>query len=167
MSARVHESSRSSSIGAPPHDRFRTAARAYFLYGLVYLVGGAYLTYRGVGVRGATDGGSFRYVTTSGFVLAGLILVIVIPYLLRRRRPAFERWVLSRRDFARVLSALMAYRAYAVGHVALKPEVASVPAPWGGDIGFRAGAIVFFVVTVVALIFVARAAWTDDREVVA
>ena len=42
-----------------------------------------------------------------------------------------------------------------------------VPAPWGGEIGFRAGAIVFFVVSVAALMFVARAAWSAEREVAA
>ena len=145
-------------------DPFRAAARAYFLYGLVYLVGGAYLTFYGVGVRGARDAGSLRYVTTSSFVIAGLALVLLIPYLLRRRRPGFERWIVSRRDFARVLSALMAYRAYAVSRVALRPDGATVPAPWGGEIGFRAGAIVFFVVTLAALIFVARAAWSAEGE---
>ena len=152
---------------APSHDPFRAAARAYFAYGVVYLVGGAYLTFHGVGVRGATEPGRVSYLTTSIFVLAGLILVFLIPYLLRRRRRTFERWILSRRDFARILSALMAYRAYAVGKVALRPDGASVPAPWGGDIGFRTGAIVFFAVTVAALVVVARAAWTDDEELAA
>ena len=154
-------------IGPRPDDRFRAAARAYFLYGVVYLVGGAYLTFYGVGVRGATGGGRLRDMTTSAFVLAGLVLVFLIPYLLRRRRPAFERWVLSRRDFARVLSALMAYRAYAVVRVMVRPDGASVSAPWGSQISFRTGAIVFFVVTVVALALVARAAWTTEGEHVA
>src|SRR5947209_19314161 len=109
-----------------PRDHFRTSARAYFLYGCVYLVGGAYLTFHGIGVRGATDGGRFRYVMTSLFVLAGLMLLILIPYLLRRRRARFERWILSRRDFARILSVFMAYRAYAVGRVAVRGDAASV-----------------------------------------
>lgn len=151
--------------GAASDDHFRTAARAYFLYGLVYLLGGGYLTFYGVGVRGATEPGRFRYVTTSMFMLAGLVLVFFIPYLLRRRRPLFERWILSRRDFARLLSVFMAYRVYAVGRVAVRSDGASVPAPWGGEIGFRTGAIVFVVVTAAALVFVARAAWTDEREI--
>jgi hypothetical protein len=37
-----------------------------------------------------------------------------------------------------------------------------VPAPWGGEISFRAGAAVFLVVTVVALVLVARAAWRAE-----
>ncbi|HEV8584315.1 MAG TPA: hypothetical protein VGT02_05045, partial [Methylomirabilota bacterium] len=89
--------------------------------------------------------------------------VIVIPYLLRRRRAWFERWVLSRRDFARILTVLMAFRAWHVLRVVLRPETASVAAPWGGEITFRAGAAVFFLVTVVALLFVGVAAWTRDQ----
>jgi hypothetical protein len=48
--------------------------------------------------------------------------------------------------------------------VALRPEAATVAAPWGGELSFRVGAAVFFVVTVAALILVARAAW--QRELV-
>jgi hypothetical protein len=90
-----------------------------------------------------------------------LLFVVLIPYLLRRRRPGFERWVLSRRDFARVLTVLMGIRAIEVARVALRAETPSVPAPWGGTVSFQAGGIVFFVVTVAALIVVARAAWTE------
>jgi hypothetical protein len=39
-----------------------------------------------------------------------------------------------------------------------------VPAPWGGEITFRLGAAVFFLVTVVAMLFVAVAAWTGDQK---
>ncbi len=138
-------------------DGFKTAARAYFVYGLVYLVGGLYLVSQGVGARGSrlTAGGEWAAI--------GLVLLFGIPYLLRRRRSWFERWVLSRRDFARVLALLMAVRAWAVWRVALRPETAMVAAPWGGDLTFRVGAAVFFVITVAALVFVARAAW--QREV--
>jgi hypothetical protein len=58
----------------------------------------------------------------------------------------------------------MAIRAWNVLRVVLRPETATVAAPWGGDITFRAGAAVFFVVTVVALLFVAVAAWTADQK---
>jgi hypothetical protein len=58
----------------------------------------------------------------------------------------------------------MAVRAWAVLRVALRPEAAAVAAPWGGELSFRVGAAVFFVVTVAALILVARAAW--QRELV-
>jgi hypothetical protein len=138
-------------------DVFKTAARAYFAYGLVYLVGGLYLVSQGVGARGS------RLVSGVEWAAIGLVLLFGIPYLLRRRRGWFERWVLSRRDFARLLALLMAVRAWAVLRVALRPETAMVAAPWGGDVTFRVGAAGFFVITVAALVFVARAAW--QREV--
>lgn len=137
-------------------DRFRTAARAYFLYGCVYLVGGLYLVAQGVGARGS------RVAAGAEWALIGLVLLVGIPYLLRRRRPWFERWVLSRRDFARLVAGLMALRALAVLRVAIRPETAAVPAPWGGEISFRTGAAVFFLVTVTALVLVARAAWQRE-----
>ena len=37
-----------------------------------------------------------------------------------------------------------------------------MPAPWGGEITFRAGAIVFLIVTVAALLVIGRAAWAKD-----
>jgi hypothetical protein len=136
-------------------DRFRLAARAYLVYGVIYWLGGLYLAIQGVGVRGDR-------VMQAGviWIVLGLVLVVAIPYLLARRRPWFERWILSRRDFARVLSAFMVLRAWHVLRVALRPETASVAAPWGGEVTFRAGALVFFIVTVAALVLIARAAWT-------
>ena len=137
-------------------DAFRSAARAYFIYGLVYLLGGLYLVTHGVGARGS------RLASGAEWGLLGAVLLLGIPYLLWRRRAWFERWVLTRRDFARVLSAFMAVRAWAMLRVVLRAETATVPTPWGGEFTFRAGAAVFFVVTVVALVFVARAGWQRE-----
>ncbi|HSF05383.1 MAG TPA: hypothetical protein VLG10_06280 [Methylomirabilota bacterium] len=139
-------------------DSFNTAARAYFLYGVVYLIGGLYLVSHGIGARGS------RVTASVEWAAIGLVLLFGIPYLLARRRMWFERWVLSRRDFARLLALLMAVRAWAVFRVMLRPETATVAAPWGGELSFRVGATVFFVITVAALILVARAAW--QREIV-
>jgi hypothetical protein len=133
-------------------DPFRAAARAYLAYGLVYLVGGSYLVAYGVGVRGP--------LAAVAWVAVGAGLVLAIPYLLAAPRGWFERWVLSRRDFARIVAVLMAVRALKVGQVAVRPETASVPLPLGGAVSFRVGAALFFVVTVVALVLVARAAWS-------
>ena len=138
-------------------DRFRAAARAYLAYGVVYWLGGVWLAMQGVGVRGGSSV-AWRGVA---WIVAGLVFVVLVPFLLRRRRRPFERWILSRRDFARVISVLMAVRAFEVARVALRSGGPSVPAPWGGDVSFQAGAVVFFVVTVVALFFVARAAWSE------
>jgi hypothetical protein len=138
-------------------DRFRLAARAYLTYGVIYWIGGFYLAMHGIGVRGGRP-------MQSGVVwlVVGLGFILVIPYLLARRRAWFERWILSRRDFARVLTAFMAWRAWHVLQVAIRPETASVPAPWGGEITFSVGAIVFLIVTVAALVLVGRAAWAKD-----
>ena len=145
-------------MSAVVDDRFRRAARAYFIYGVIYWIGGFYLALHGVGVRG---GGSVAW---RGLIwlLIGLILVVLIPFLLRRPRAWFERWILSRRDFARILSLLMAYRALEVARVALRGDGGSVPAPWGGVVTFQAGAVVFFLVTVAALVMVAMAAWQRE-----
>jgi len=138
-------------------DPFGLAARAYLVYGVIYWLGGFYLATQGVGVRGD------RMMQPGvAWILLGLVLVAAIPYLLARRRAWFERWILSRRDFARVLTVFMAVRAWHVLRVALRPETASVAAPWGGEVTFRAGAIVFLIVTVAALLLIGRAAWAEE-----
>ena len=134
-------------------DRFRTAARAYFVYGLVYLVGGLWLWEHDVG-RG--------FAASVVWILIGATLVVLVPFLLRRPRRWFERWILSRRDFARIVVLLMAVRVVAVARVVAHAETASVAAPWGGAITFRAGGVVFIVVTLAALVLVARAAWSEE-----
>jgi len=138
-------------------DPFRLAAHAYRIYGVIYWIGGFYLAMHGVGIRGGR-------MMQSGLVwiVLGFVFLVVIPYLLAQRRTWFERWILSRRDFARMLTAFMALRAWHVLRVALRPETASVSTPWGGEMTFRAGGIVFLVVTVAALVLVGRAAWTKE-----
>ena len=138
-------------------DRFRLAAHAYRIYGVVYWIGGFYLILHGVGVRGG------RIVESGAiWIVLGLFFIVFIPYLLAQRRAWFERWIVSRRDFARILVAFMAWRAWHVLKVVIRPETASVAAPWGGEITFRVGAGVFLVVTVAAFLVIARAAWAKD-----
>ncbi len=141
-----------------PGDRFRDAARAYLVYGIIYWIGGTWLAFHGVGVRGDLAGRGMLW------LVLGLVFVVGIPYLLRRPRAWFERWILGRRDFARILTVFMGVRAWAVLRIALRAETASVAAPWGGEITFRAGAAVFFIVTIVAALFVAVAAWSPDQK---
>jgi len=136
-------------------DRFHAAALAYFVYGIVYLVGGLYLIYRGVGVMGAPTSGATA-LTMMRWGLIGLIPLIVIPWLLARRWSWMRGWV-SRRTFAVLVAVLLAIRAFKVGAAAVHPG-ATVAAPWGGEITFQAGAVTFLVVTLMALVFVARAA---------
>jgi hypothetical protein len=141
-----------------PDDRFRDAARAYLVYGVIYWLGGVWLAYQGVGVAGDLAGRGVLWIAL------GLVFVVGIPYLLRRPRPWFERWILGRRDFARILTLFMAVRAWAVLRVVLRPETATVAAPWGGEVTFRTGAAVFFIVTIVAALFVAVAAWSTEQK---
>jgi hypothetical protein len=137
--------------------RYRTAARGYLAYGLVYYVGGLYLVWHGVGVMGAMEGR--RGSTLAFWALAGLVPLFLVPYLLRARRWWFEHWIFSRRDFARVVALFLAFRAWKVAHVVLHDHGGSVPAPWGGAVSFRVGAAVFLVITIGALASVVRAAW--------
>ena len=143
-------------------DRFPLAARAYLVYGIVYWIGGLYLLWHGVGVMGSASGRGSGSVVF--WALLGLVPLLVIPYLLHARRPWFERWILSRRDFARVVALFLAFRAYKVAQVAASSHSASVPAPWGDGISFRIGAAVFLIVTLGALILIARAAWTGAES---
>ena len=133
--------------------RFHVAARAYLVYGVVYWLGGAWLWLHDVG-RGT--------LWSVAWIALGAVLVVLVPYLLRRRRRWFERWVLGRRDFARLVAVFMFFRVLAVLRVVLRDETAVVAAPWGGLVSYRAGGTVFLLVTVTALVLLARAAWADD-----
>ncbi|MGH7391680.1 MAG: hypothetical protein ACREM3_19815 [Candidatus Rokuibacteriota bacterium] len=140
-------------------DPFRIAACAYLVYGIVYLIGGLYLVSHGVGVAGGRTSGAIGPAMLR-WGLIGAIPLIGIPLLLSRPWSRLGGWV-SRRTFAWLVSLLLALRAFKVGEFALRGG-AGVPAPWGGEISFRAGATVFLVVTLMALGFVLRAAWMGD-----
>ena len=135
--------------------RFRIAARGYIVYGIVYWLGGVWLWLHDVG-RGSA--------WSVAWILVGATFVVVVPYLLRRPRRWFERWILTRRDFARIVSLFMALRVLAVARVVVRGETASVAAPWGGVVSYRLGGAVFLLVTVAALVLIARAAWAVRAE---
>ncbi len=140
------------------YDRFRVAAMAYVVYGLVYWVGGLYLVSQGVGVAGARGGDTGSSVVAWG--LMGLVPLVAIPLLLWRPWSWLGGWV-SRRSFAWLLALFLALRVWAVARTAVRGG-GSVVAPWGTEVTFRRGAIVFLSVTLLALIFVTRAAWRQD-----
>ena len=56
----------------------------------------------------------------------------------------------------------MALRVVAVARVVAHSETATVVAPWGGQISYRIGGAIFLIVTVVALVLIARAAWSEE-----
>ena len=135
---------------APHEERFKQAAWTYFAYGVVYWFGGLYLRMQGLGPG--------RYVAF--WFIIGAVIVLLFPYLLMREVAWFDRWVLSRRDFARILTVLVAFRAFEVGRIALRGTVsAAMPAIGGGIPGTTLGAWVFFVITLATGAMLARAAW--------
>jgi len=143
-------------IPEAPRDPFRTAACVYLGYGVVYLVGGLYLVAHGIGVAGGRASGAIAPAMLKWGVL-GSIPLIGIPLLLWRPWSLLGGW-LSRRTLAWLVVAMLALRAFKVGEVAVRAG-GSVPAPWGGEITFQAGAVVFLAVALVALAFTMRAAW--------
>jgi hypothetical protein len=134
-------------------DRYQTAATMYLVYGIVYWLGGFYLWLHGVG-RGST--------ASIVWILFGAALVVLVPFLLRRRRPWFERWILSRRDFARLVAIFLVLRIVAVLRVVVRGDDSAVATPWGGEIGYRVGGAVFVAVAALAAFLLARAAWAAE-----
>jgi hypothetical protein len=88
------------------------------------------------------------------FVL-GTLFIVVFPWLIARgARGSGYLW------FTRILTLLVAYRAFEVGRVALAPKVRSVPLPGGGEIPMSLGAGLFFLITLATMAMLARAAWS-------
>jgi hypothetical protein len=143
-------------IAGAVRDPFRVAAVGYVVYGIFYWVGGLYLVSQGVGVAGGRAGGGTA-ASMIAWGLLGLVPLVAIPALLWWPWSWLGGWV-SRRAFAWLVALLLALRAWKVGEIAARGG-GSVPAPWGGEISFQAGASVFLVVTLMALALVARAAW--------
>lgn len=135
-------------------EKFRQAAWTYVGYGVVYWLGGLALATAGLGPRGMERGG------TAWFVV-GALFVIVIPWILVRERAWFARWVLSRRDFARVLTLLVVFRAVEVGRIAWRSGAGTV-AVLGVEVPMRVGAGIFCLLTVVTALMLGRAAWNRE-----
>ena len=129
--------------------RFKQAALAYLIYGIIYWAGGLYLQTQGLGPN--------RYVAV--WFVVGAVIVLLFPYLLSRDVSWFDRWVLSRRDFARILTVLVSVRAFEVGRIALKGGPAGMPALGGGVFSTEAGVWTFFIITLATAAMLVRAAW--------
>jgi hypothetical protein len=134
--------------------RYRQAAWTYVAYGVVYWFGGLVLARSGLGPRGMERGGAAWFVV-------GALFVVVFPWLLIAERGWFARWVLSRRDFARVLTLLVAARAIEMMRLARMPRAELVPV-LGFAVPTALGAWVFSALAVVTAIMLARAAWSRE-----
>ena len=140
------------SEGPPSRDAwFRQAAWVYALYGAAYWLGGLALAGAGLGPRGLERG-------RAAWFVVGALFAIGFPWLLHRERPWFARWVLCRRDFARILTLLVALRAVEVARLVRAPRVDTVPV-LGVEVSMRAGAAAFGLLTLVTAVLLARAAW--------
>jgi hypothetical protein len=135
--------------------RYRQAAWTYVAYGIVYWLGGLALATAGLGPRGMERG------RTAWFIV-GALFVVVIPWLLLRERGWFNRWILSRRDFARVLTLLVALRAIEVARIGWTPRAQTVSV-FGLDVPMRLGAWAFCLLTIATAVMLARAAWSRER----
>jgi hypothetical protein len=133
---------------------YRQAAWTYFAYGVVYWLGGFALAQSGLGPRGMERGGAAWFVV-------GLLFILIVPWLLVRERGWFERWIVSRRDFARILTLLVALRALEVARIARVPRAETVSV-LGLDVSMRAGAWAFCLLTIVMAAMLARAAWSRE-----
>lgn len=135
-----------------PDLKFRQAAWTYFVYGAIYWVTALYLQLSVFEVRGSWL-----------WFVVGAIIAVGIPWLLVRRRPRFERWILSRRDFARILTVLVLIRAVSVGWIALRgPEAMRMPSMGGSVPTTQAGAWLMALVALATAIMLARAAWAPE-----
>ena len=137
----------------PVDDRFRQAALTYLVYGLVYWAVAFYLELRVFAVAP-------RLLV---WFVVGAAIAVGVPWLLWRPRAWFERWILSRRDFARLLALLVTVRALVIGWLALQgPEALRMPRFGGGIPPTRAGAWSMAIVAAVAAAALARAAWAPE-----
>jgi hypothetical protein len=126
--------------------KFRQAAWTYFAYGVLYMAGAVYLKSQGIGPRG---GGPIWFIL-------GALFILVFPWIISRgARGAGYLW------FTRLLTFLVAYRAFEVGRIALRGGPA-MPAVVGGVFPSQIGAWLFFFITLVTMIMLARAAWSKS-----
>jgi hypothetical protein len=129
---------------------FRQAAATYVVYGLAYLGGAAWLATQGIGAQGRSGGRA-----GFGWFVFGALLVLVIPWLVSRgARGRGYRWIV------RLLSLLVAYRAFELARIALRPKVDAWPLPGGGTLPPEAGAWAFCLLTALTALMLARAGWS-------
>ena len=125
----------------PSNRRYRQAAVAYLVYGVVYLAGAVYLAEAGFATRGSGSGWIW-------FVV-GLAFLVVIPAVIWRG----VQW------FTLLIAALMAIRVAGLVRIMWVDWRVPAPLPGGGQIPLGVGALVFAMITLVAMGLLIRAAW--------
>ena len=130
---------------------FRQAAWTYASYGVVYWLGGLALAGAGLGPRGMER-------SRAAWFVVGALFAVGVPWLLHRERAWFARWVLCRRDLARILTLLVALRAVEMARLVRAPRVEAVPV-LGVEVSMRAGAAAFGLLTLATAVVLGRAAW--------
>jgi len=123
--------------------RYRHAALAYMVYGLIYMAGAGHLGLTGASARAAERGAWVWYVV-------GAAIVIIVPWLLTRGYV----W------FTRVLTLLLLVRMVGLMRLATGPTAQDpLPLVGGATVSTGTGAIAFAVVAAVAASFLARASF--------
>lgn len=117
--------------------KYHQAAIAYFVYGLIYWLGGYYLIEVGVSARGGTT-----------WLLIGAAFVFLIPPLIWHG----FKW------FTRVLALLVLVRVGGLAREILTDEGRTVPSPLGsGEVPMVVGAVIFLIVAAVTAGLLLRA----------
>ena len=133
--------------------KFRQAAWTYLGYGVVYWLVALYLQLTIFPIGG-------RMLV---WFVVGAAIAVGVPWLLVRRRGGFERWILSRRDFTRLMAVLVAARTVAVVSIALHgPATMRMPSFGAGVPTTEAGAWLMALVAAATAVMLARAGWQRE-----
>lgn len=123
-------------------DRYRQAAVAYFVYGVLYLFGALYLVETGASIRGAESDSLWWFVI-------GAVMMVALPALVWMR----FKWV------TRILALLVVVRIAGLVRIIYGDAGETVPLPWGGEMPRVYGAAVFLTVAAAVCALLVRAGW--------
>ena len=124
-------------------EKYRQAAVAYFIYGLLYLFGAVYAASTGISERAALSGGSIGW-----FVIGGVV-VLLFPYLIW----SGYKW------FTRVLAALLMVRITGLILTLTTEGSRVISMPGGVQLPGVIGSLIFLLVTLAAFGMLVRAGW--------
>ena len=123
--------------------KYRLAAYAYLIYGVVYMTGATHLGLTGASSRASMDNSWLWYTI-------GALFMLGFPLMINRG----FKW------FTRALVVLMAYRIYGLVTIMAGPTAAELVAlPLLGEVSKFAGAVLFAIITAATAGVLARAAW--------